>query len=90
MRGKRAARKRGRRRLAQLLVTTRVGRAVALRTPVWASRVLLSVPNKSGLARLYLQTRGPRFWATGGIALSALAAGTTGAFLLKARTSDGQ
>jgi hypothetical protein len=90
MSGRRSARIRSRRRLAKALVTTPVGRAVALRTPVWAARVLLRVPNKSGLARLYVRTRGPRFWATGGIAVAALAAGAAGGLLLKARTSSGQ
>lgn len=90
MRGKRAARMRGRRKLLKLLVTTRVGRAVALRMPVWAARAFLSVPNKSGLARLYVQTRGPRFWATGGVALAALSAGAAGGFLLSARARGGQ
>jgi hypothetical protein len=90
MSGRRSARIRSRRRLAKLLVTTPVGRAVALRTPIWAARVMLSVPNKSGLARLYVQTRGARFWATGGVAVAALATGTAGGLVLKARTGGGQ
>ena len=88
MRGKRRVQTRGRRKLAKLLVTTRVGRAVALRMPIWAARALLSVPNKTGLARLYVQTRGPRFWVTGGVAVAALSAGAVGGFLLKARSGS--